>query len=590
MDDRQERRPCLPGAGRRSDRVGPLDDRDDEERDDDAGGLVRRAGVREDTGTVATQGLAITDAVATPQSKTPIAAVAVDTSARPQLAASERYCYPYKVTLPASAVDPGTNYKDTAFVSIANADPNGDPGQAHDNDHLPTTPATLDSSITVADSNGKTFAFAGSGSQGYDESIPCTAADGAHTITASNTATIQSTGQHSTAQATIHCTAPTTLTTALSQTTITTGGSVSDQATITGAPSGAGGTITYSVYSDSACQTLFADATPAVNSVSGGQAPASKQITFDNAGTFYWQATYSGDVANNAGGSSSACGSETLLVSESTAGSGSSQELIQADLDAGLIDYGTSLIYRAWALFWDARLPARYDGSGSIGEDGGLFTEIKAALPSLPPDQQAELEGWVSRPTDPLSPFGPAAAASRPGRHRRPPPPTRRPSSAPLLTWLHVDDPNDNSNTGFRGWVCAARQSDANAVLNPLLISLAGINELFTQPEPAGMGSPSRTPRRRPRTAATARSTSTFWRRTSAGTATAAARRSRARSSPLPCRTARRQGPGFPSGAERLVVVASRTLTTPTSPMRSSTSSSSLTPSGLQEFGNSHEW
>ena len=90
--------------------------------------------------------------------------------------------------------------------------------------------------------------------------------------------------------------------------------------------------------------------------------------------------------------------------------------MIQADLDAGLIDYGTSLIYRAWTLFWDARLPARYDGAGSTGEDLSLFTEIEAALPSLPLDQQAELQGWISRPTDPLSPFGPAAAtAETPG-------------------------------------------------------------------------------------------------------------------------------------------------------------------------------
>ena len=76
----------------------------------------------------------------------------------------------------------------------------------------------------------------------------------------------------------------------------------------------------------------------------------------------------------------------------------SSQELIERDLRDGVIDYPTSLVYRAWALFWDARLPARYDGIGSTGEDQSLFSEIEAALPSLPPDQQAETPGLDRAP------------------------------------------------------------------------------------------------------------------------------------------------------------------------------------------------
>jgi hypothetical protein len=159
--------------------------------------------------------------------------------------------------------------------------------------------------------------------------------------------------------------------------------------------------------------------------------------------------------------------------------------LIQADLDAGLITYGTSLIYRAWTLFWDARLPARYDGTGSTGEDLGLFSEIEAALPSLPGDQQAELRSWISRPTDPLSPFGPAAAAIQTRAAAAADPSVK--CTAPN-GWFHRDYPNDNSDTGFRVWLCAASQVDANPILDPVLTDLAGIKSLFTQPEPAGMG------------------------------------------------------------------------------------------------------
>src|SRR5262249_55407136 len=212
-------------------------------------------------------------------------------------------------------------------------------------------------------------------------------------------------------QATIHCTAATTLATLLSATSVAAGGSVGDQATINGAPGNAGGTISYKVYSDSSCLNQFADATPVDNVVANGKAPASKQITFVGAGSYYWQAVYSGDPEHDVGGSTSDCGAGTLAVTEASAGS--AQALIQADLDAGRISYGTALVYRAWALFWDPRLPARYDGTGSTGEDISLFPEIEAALPSLPPDQQAQLRGWIARPTDPLRPVGPTPAPPR---------------------------------------------------------------------------------------------------------------------------------------------------------------------------------
>ena len=91
------------------------------------------------------------------------------------------------------------------------------------------------------------------------------------------------------------------------------GTTVHDTATIHGATSAAGGTITYKLYSNSSCSALVADLTPTNNTVTNGVAPASNGYQFNNAGTWYFQATYSGD-SNNTGPVSSPCTSETLVV------------------------------------------------------------------------------------------------------------------------------------------------------------------------------------------------------------------------------------------------------------------------------------
>jgi hypothetical protein len=72
----------------------------------------------------------------------------------------------------------------------------------------------------------------------------------------------------------------------------------------------AGGTVTYSVFSDSGC-TVSAGSPTTVN-VSGGSAPNSNPVTLSAPGTYYWTASYSGDSSNKA--SSSSCGSEKETV------------------------------------------------------------------------------------------------------------------------------------------------------------------------------------------------------------------------------------------------------------------------------------
>jgi len=88
------------------------------------------------------------------------------------------------------------------------------------------------------------------------------------------------------------------------------GTAVHDTATLTGATANAGGTVTYTVYTDNAC-SLGAESAGTVT-VSGGIVPNSNAITFNNAGSFFWQAVYSGD-SNNVG-STSSCTSEPLIV------------------------------------------------------------------------------------------------------------------------------------------------------------------------------------------------------------------------------------------------------------------------------------
>ncbi|MFL5915580.1 MAG: DUF11 domain-containing protein, partial [Gaiellaceae bacterium] len=104
-----------------------------------------------------------------------------------------------------------------------------------------------------------------------------------------------------------------TVSTQLSESTGNVGDTVHDSATINGATADAGGTIQYAVYSDNECSDLVADLTPDDNTVTDGVAPDSKEHTFNSAGTFYFQATYSGD-SNNTGPVSSECTSEQLVI------------------------------------------------------------------------------------------------------------------------------------------------------------------------------------------------------------------------------------------------------------------------------------
>lgn len=102
------------------------------------------------------------------------------------------------------------------------------------------------------------------------------------------------------------------VTTTLSANTIIAGGTVHDRTTLIGATSDAGGTITYNYYTDSTCSTGGTTVGSPITVTNGIPASDSADVTFPTAGTYYWQASYSGDTKNLL--STSACISETLIV------------------------------------------------------------------------------------------------------------------------------------------------------------------------------------------------------------------------------------------------------------------------------------
>jgi uncharacterized repeat protein (TIGR01451 family) len=101
-----------------------------------------------------------------------------------------------------------------------------------------------------------------------------------------------------------------TISTTLSRSAGNDGAIVHDSATLSHATPDAGGTVTYTVYSDSACTTKFADG--GTVDVTNGSVPNSNNVTFNQPGTYYWQASYSGDVNNKA--TVSACTDEKLVI------------------------------------------------------------------------------------------------------------------------------------------------------------------------------------------------------------------------------------------------------------------------------------
>jgi hypothetical protein len=197
------------------------------------------------------------------------------------------------------------------------------------------TPATF----TLSNGGTRTYNDVLAGSYSVTESTPptgwtlkslvCTATgQGTSVTTATATASITMAGG-----GTVDCTytnhtklSPTIATT-LSAETITVGGTVHDSATLTGATANAGGTVTYTVYTDNACTQGGQSA--GTKTVTNGVVPDSDPVTFNTAGDYYWQAVYSGDANNDS--ATSLCTSEHLVVGKQNTAMTTAQNLIPND-------------------------------------------------------------------------------------------------------------------------------------------------------------------------------------------------------------------------------------------------------------------
>ncbi len=124
-----------------------------------------------------------------------------------------------------------------------------------------------------------------------------------------------------------HTNASPTIGTTLSATTVSIGTPVHDSSTLSGATAGAGGTVTYTVYANSGCTQGAQGA--GTSTVTSGVVPDSDPITFGSAGTYYWQAVYSGDADNNP--ATSPCIEEQLTVSPNSPGISTAQNLLPND-------------------------------------------------------------------------------------------------------------------------------------------------------------------------------------------------------------------------------------------------------------------
>jgi hypothetical protein len=122
------------------------------------------------------------------------------------------------------------------------------------------------------------------------------------------------------------------ITTTLSANPVVVGSTVHDSATLSGATADAGGTVTYAVYTDSACTQNPQDA--GTVTVTNGAVPDSNPITFNHTGDFYWQAVYSGDAHNNP--ATSDCTSEHLVVTKK-------KPTIATTLSATTIEVGSTV-------------------------------------------------------------------------------------------------------------------------------------------------------------------------------------------------------------------------------------------------------
>ncbi|MDP5225924.1 MULTISPECIES: hypothetical protein [Arthrobacter] len=158
-------------------------------------------------------------------------------------------------------------------------------------------------------------------------SLSCDTSSGV-TKTGQSVSIVLGTSENVTCTYTNHYTnSPTVATVLVPASPITVGGTIHDTATLSGATATAGGTVTYKYYSNNTCTGGTQVGLPVT--VTNGVVPNSDPVTFTTAGTYYWQAIYSGDPDNAK--ASSPCTSEQLVVNKAQPTVSTNQDLIPND-------------------------------------------------------------------------------------------------------------------------------------------------------------------------------------------------------------------------------------------------------------------
>jgi hypothetical protein len=119
-----------------------------------------------------------------------------------------------------------------------------------------------------------------------------------------------------------------TIATTLSKSPVAIGESMHDSAMLTGAASNAGGSVTYHAYAG-ANTCSGTDLLNSTQPVTNGVVPDSDPISFSNAGTYSFQAVYTGDANDN--GATSTCSTEQLVVNKNQPTQSTAQSLIPND-------------------------------------------------------------------------------------------------------------------------------------------------------------------------------------------------------------------------------------------------------------------
>ena len=202
---------------------------------------------------------------------------------------------------------------------------------------------------------------------------------------------------------TVTAPAPTISTTLSTTTAILAGSLVYDSSTLGSATANATGTVAYNVYTDNSCTLGVRNA--GTKTVVSGVIPNSDSLQFNTAGTFYWQAVYSGDLNNAA--ATSTCQSEVLTVVISTTptpGAGSIAGEVYNDLNRSRLKDAGEFGLSGWTI-------NLYKGSGwwgKIGKDPFMTTVSDTngnyAFNNLPDGtysiEEINQKGWIQLTSD----------------------------------------------------------------------------------------------------------------------------------------------------------------------------------------------